>query len=188
DATADPDAPLSGNITFWHSFTQGPRAEYMERKAAEFEDLHPDVDITIETFAWPEFYTKWTTGLGAGQVPDISTALPNHVVEMINAEALVPIDDVIDSIGRDRFAESALVEGSHDGASYSIPIYSHAQVMWYRKDLLDAAGLEVPQTWAELADAAAQLTEGDVYGLAVPLGSGDMMGTRYLNFYVQSAG
>jgi len=179
---------LSGNITFWHSFTQGPRAEYMERMAAEFESAHPDVDITIETFAWPEFYTKWTTGLGAGQVPDISTALPNHVVEMINAGALVPIDDVIDSIGRDRFSESALVEGSNDGANYSIPIYSHAQVMWYRADLLDAAGLDVPETWDELAEAAAALTEGDVYGLSVPLGSGDMMGTRYLNFYVQSAG
>src|SRR5690606_5643554 len=103
-------------------------------------------------------------------------------------EALVPLDDVIDSIGRDRFAAPALVEGSHDGASYSIPIYSHAQVMWYRKDLLDAAGLEVPETWAELTEAAVTLTEGDVYGLAVPLGTGDMMGTRYLNFYARSAG
>ncbi|WP_434081524.1 ABC transporter substrate-binding protein [Sanguibacter sp. Z1732] len=160
----------------------------MERMAAEFEDAHPDVDITIETFAWPEFYTMWTTGLATGQVPDLSTALPNHVVEMIGAEALVPLDDVIEEIGHERFSEAALTEGSKDGHAYAIPIYSHAQVMWYRTDLLEDAGIAVPETWEELAHAAAALTEDGTYGLSVPLGANDMMGSRFLNFYVQSAG
>lgn len=191
--SATPDADdasgeLSGEVVFWHSFTQGPRAEYMERMADEFETEHPDVDITIETFSWPEFQTKWTTGLASGQVPDLSTAQPNQVVEMINVGALAPLDDVIDGIGRDRFAESALSEGAKDGVSYSLPIYSHAQVMWYRKDLLEAAGLDVPETWDELKEAAVALTSGDQYGLSVPMGTNDMMATRFLNFYLQSAG
>ncbi len=123
------------------------------------------------------------------QVPDISTALPNQVVEMIDVGALSPVDDVIDTIGRQRFSAAALNEGQKDGASYSVPIYSHAQVMWYRKDLLDAKGIAVPTTWAELKDAAVALNNPPaVYGLSVPLGTNDMMATRYLNFYVQSAG
>ncbi|WP_043347559.1 ABC transporter substrate-binding protein [Beutenbergia cavernae] len=182
------DGTLAGDVLMWTSFTQGPRAEYMEDMAARFEEENPGVSITIETFAWPEFYTKWTTGLASGQVPDLSSALPTHVVEMIGAEALVPVDDVIDSIGRDRFSEAALAEGQVDGVSYSVPIYTHAQVMWYRKDLLAAAGLEVPQTWDELRQAAEVLTSDDVYGLSVPLGSNDMMATRFLNYYVQSNG
>ncbi len=92
---------LSGELVFWSSFTQGPRAEYMQRMADKFTAEHPDVKISIETFSWGEFNTKWTTGLAAGQVPDISTALPNQVVEMIDVGALVPLDDVVDSIGRD---------------------------------------------------------------------------------------
>lgn len=182
------DGELSGEVLMWTSFTQGPRAEYMEKMAARFEEDNPGVDITIETFAWPEFYTKWTTGLAAGQVPDLSSALPTHVVEMIAAEALEPVDDVIDAIGRDRFSEAALAEGQVDGVSYSVPIYTHAQVMWYRKDLLAAAGLDVPQTWDELRTAAEALTTDGVYGLSVPLGSNDMMATRFLNYYVQSNG
>lgn len=183
------DGELSGDVVFWHSFTQGPRAEYMERMASEFEAAHPDVDITIETFSWGEFQTKWTTGLAAGQVPDLSTALPNQVVEMINVGALAPVDDVIDAIGRDRFSAAALGEGTLDGVSYSLPIYSHAQVMWYRADLLEAAGLEVPETWDELKAAAVALTAGtDQYGLSVPMGSNDLMASRFLNFYLQSAG
>ena len=37
---------------------------------------NPDVKINIETFSWNDFYTKWTTGLASGNVPDMSTALP----------------------------------------------------------------------------------------------------------------
>jgi len=180
---------LEGEIVFWHSFTQGPRNEFMKQAAEDFMKKHPKVKIKIETFAWPEFYTKWTTGLQAGQVPDVSTALPNHVVELLQADALVPIDDVIDHIGKDRFYTAPLTEGELDGKHYSIPLYSHAQVMWYRKDLLQAAGLEVPKTWIELFEAAKKLNNPpQVYGLSVPMGLGDMMATRFLNFYVRSAG
>ncbi|MFK4998469.1 ABC transporter substrate-binding protein [Bacillus sp. N9] len=120
---------------------------------------------------------------------DVSTALPNHVVELIDVDALIPLNDVIDKIGRDRFYEAPLKEGTVDKDNFSIPLYSHAQVMWYRKDLLEEAGLDVPNTWDELYDAAQKLNNPpNVYGLSVPMGSGDMMATRFLNFYVRSAG
>jgi len=189
--TDEPDGPkgvLSGDLLVWTSFTQGPRAEWMEHMARKFEEAHPDVRVTIETFSWSDFYTKWTMGLAAGQVPDISSALPTHVAELLSVDALAPVDDVIDEIGRDRFAEAALAEGEVDGTSYSVPLYTHAQVMWYRTDLLEDAGLDVPTTWEELRHVAEVLTTDDVYGLSVPLGSSDMMATRFLNYYVQSAG
>lgn len=121
----------------------------------------------------------------------MSTALPNHVVEMIDAEAIIPLDDLIDKLGRERFYEAPLTEMTVDGACYAVPLYSHAQVMWYRKDLLEKYDLEVPTTWDELYDAATRITEGEggaVYGCSVPMGTSDMMATRYLNFYVRSAG
>lgn len=98
---------LAGNITFWHSFTQGPRLEVIQQAAKEFEQKNPKVKIKIETFSWNDFYTKWTTGLSSGNVPDLSTALPNQVVEMINFGALQPLGDLIDSIGRDKFCSRA---------------------------------------------------------------------------------
>lgn len=186
--TAAETGELKGDITFWHSFTQGPRLEVIQETADQFMKDNPDVNITIETFSWGDFYTKWTTGLASGNVPDMSTALPGHVVEMMDAEALVPLDDLIDDIGRDKFSKTALSEGEKDGTCYSLPLYSHAQVMWYRKDLLDAAGLEVPKTWDEFADAAKTLTKDGVYGCSFPCGSNDLMGTRFLNFYVRSGG
>lgn len=186
--TADVSGEMKGDITFWHSFTQGQRLDVIQATADQFMEENPGVKITIETFSWGDFYTKWTTGLASGNVPDMSTALPGHVVEMMDAEALVTVDDLIDEIGRDRFSESALSEGKKDESCYSLPLYSHAQVMWYRKDLLKEAGLEVPKTWKEFAEAAKALTKNGVYGCSFPCGSNDLMGTRFLNFYVRSGG
>ncbi len=199
DVTAEPKATaestepaeLNGEITFWHSFTQGPRMETLQTAADSFMKLHPGAKINIETFSWSDFYTKWTTGLASGNVPDISTAQPGQVSEMINADAIIPLDDLIDTIGRDRFYEAPLIEMTANGSCYAVPLYSHAQVMWYRKDLLEKYNLQVPTTWDELYNAASVINKGEggnVYGCSVPMGTSDMMATRYLNFYVRSAG
>ena len=45
--------------------------------------------------------------MASGNVPDMSTALPAQVVEIMDADALIPIDDLIDEIGRSRFAEGS---------------------------------------------------------------------------------
>lgn len=114
----------------WNSFGKGgtrrrdhvlalvyPRcaAETIQKVADQFMEDNPKVNIKIETFSWADFYTKWTTGLASGNVPDMSTALPSQVVEMLDADALIPLDDVIDDIGRNRFSEAALSEGEKDG-------------------------------------------------------------------------
>lgn len=57
---------LKGDITFWHSFTQGPRMEVIQQTADQFMKDNPGVKIKIETFSWGDFYTKWTTGLASG--------------------------------------------------------------------------------------------------------------------------
>lgn len=74
--TAAETGELKGDITFWHSFTQGPRLEVIQETADQFMKDNPDVNITIETFSWGDFYTKWTTGLASGNVPDRALHFP----------------------------------------------------------------------------------------------------------------
>ena len=183
---------LEGEITFWHSFTQGPRMEKIQAAANAFMELHPKVKINIETFSWADFYTKWTTGLASGNVPDISSTVASQLVEMIDADAVLPVDGLIDNIGRDRFLPNALREmTASDGSCYGVPLYMNTEVMWYRKDLLEKYDLEVPTTWEEMYEAAKIITEGEngeAYGAAMPMGTNDMLATRWLHLYVRSAG
>ena len=183
---------LEGEITFWHSFTQGPRMEKIQAAADAFMELHPKVKINIETFSWADFYTKWTTGLASGNVPDISSTVASQLVEMIDADAVMPVDNLIDSIGRDRFLPNALREmTASDGSCYGVPLYMNTEAMWYRKDLLEKYNLDVPTTWEEMYQAAKTITEGEngeAYGAAMPMGTNDMLATRWLHLYVRSAG
>lgn len=183
---------LEGEITFWHSFTQGPRLETIQAAAEAFMKDHPKVTINIETYSWADFYTKWTTGLASGNVPDMSTAQIGQAVEMMNAGAIRPMDDLIDRMGRDRFYEAPLSEMTYsDGKCYGIPIYSHAFVMWYRQDLLDKYGYEVPTTWDEMMEIATAVTQGEggnVYGCSVPMGNNDQYCTYFMDIYMGSRG
>lgn len=186
------ETALEGEITFWHSFTQGPRLEKIQAAADAFVKANPKVKIKIETFSWADFYTKWTTGLASGNVPDMSSAVAIQVVEMIDADAILPMDNLIDKIGREKFYEKALAEmTAQDGYCYGVPLYSNTEAMWYRKDLLEKYNLKVPQTWTEMYEAAKIITDGEngaVYGAAMPMGVNDMLATRWLHLYVRSAG
>lgn len=190
------DAPaagggLKGEITFWHSFTQGVRMEAVQAAADAFMKENHDVKINIETMSWADFKTRWNAGITTGDLPDMSTTCGTaEVAELVNAGIIQPMDTSIDAVGRDLFSETVLNELSYNGATYGLPYYSHAQVMWYRQDLLDEANLSIPQTWDELYDAAVALTDPakGQYGCAVSLSTSDFIATRYLNFYVRSGG
>ena len=57
--TTTADGELEGDITFWHSFTQGPRLETIQKVADQFMEDNPKVNITIETFSWADFYAGY---------------------------------------------------------------------------------------------------------------------------------
>ncbi len=60
---------------------------------------------------------------------------------------------------------------SHEGTLYAAPFYGESSMIMYRKDLLDAAGMTMPDnpTWGHVADAAAAMTNraAGVYGICL---------------------
>ncbi len=60
---------------------------------------------------------------------------------------------------------------SYDGKLFAAPFYGESSMIMYRKDLLDAAGMTMPDnpTWGHVADAAAAMTDKDagVYGICL---------------------
>jgi sorbitol/mannitol transport system substrate-binding protein len=58
---------------------------------------------------------------------------------------------------------------SADGKLYASPFYGESSFLMYRKDLLKAAGLTMPQhpTWAQVADIAHKLNKPNVAGICL---------------------
>lgn len=59
----------------------------------------------------------------------------------------------------DDFQEGPVESTTVDGAVIGVPTITEREVLYYRKDLLEAAGLDVPTTLEELEDAARQISE-----------------------------
>ena len=61
-----------------------------------------------------------------------------------------------------RFAQSALVPFSFDGATYALPDTMTFPMLFYRKDILAEIGLEVPQTWDDVKVAMSVLSKNQM--------------------------
>ncbi|WP_422074286.1 extracellular solute-binding protein [Tranquillimonas rosea] len=74
---------------------------------------------------------------------------------------LEPLDDLWeeykDEYELDDFPQSVIDAVSYDGHIYSMPILTNTELFFYRKDLLEEAGIEPPETMDEYMQAAAEM-------------------------------
>ncbi|RKR03328.1 maltose-binding protein /trehalose-binding protein /sucrose-binding protein /palatinose-binding protein [Kushneria sinocarnis] len=106
-------------------------------KLALFQQLlnshSSDVDVMMIDIAWP--------GLLAPHLVDLGEALPG--------------------VERDAFFSALIEANTVDGRLVALPWYTDAGLLYYRTDLLDKYDRPVPGTWAEMADTAALIQQGE---------------------------
>ena len=84
---------------------------------------------------------------------------------------LVPLDDLSDEYDVDDLLPAMAGGLSHDGTLYAAPFYGESSMIMYRTDLMEEAGLEMPDapTWEFIREAAAAMTdrENDINGICL---------------------
>jgi len=117
---------------------------------------------------------------------DIMSLDPPFIPELSEPGFLAPIpDDVAEQVTTD------VVQGAIDGATWkdrlvAIPFWANTQLLWYRKSVAQAAGLDpssTPVTWQQVMDAAA---DQDKF-LGVQGAKAESL-TVWINALVESAG
>jgi len=100
---------------------------------------------------------------------------------MARDEAELQLDDIL---------PVAWTLGEWQGEHVAYPLAGYANVLNYRKDLLEAAGIEPPKTQEELLAAAQQLTDADagVYGIALLGAKGPAVAQDYMAWVQQHGG
>ena len=112
--------------------------------------------VKVEYQQWANRYTRLDTALAGTDAPDVvelgNTDMPKYVFDGAFAE-----------IDKSQFENSSTwLTGlsdpcTLDGKAYCVPYYAGARVLIYRTDLLEAAGIKPPKTYAELLAAADKL-------------------------------
>src|SRR5690606_17394980 len=100
-----------------------------------------------------------------------------QAVQFYDQDAILPVDDLVAQMDTSDFTPGALEAMQYDGHYVALPWAIDIRVLFYRKDLLEAAGVEVPTNWQELRDAAKALTGDGKYGL---VSSGDPGGMHWI--------
>ncbi len=123
-----------------------------------------------------QFNQILTSNAAAGELPDVIGALPLGRCARSPSNELVDTDavgEVIDDLDAGTFSDSAL-ELTADGDTHlAVPSESWVQLLVYRKDLFDKAGLAAPTTYDDVLAAAKALDSSDVAGFVGANVAGD---------------
>lgn len=136
------------------------------------------VEIEVVEYPAPEkdYMSKLLTELGAGNAPDLFTANGDaDVPDLVAAGYLAPITAEVKAWdGYDQLFDVAKALSTHaDGEMYQLDSMLSVSQLYYRKDLLEAAGIstEQPQTWADLLDRSREIKEKTgKFALMLPAG------------------
>lgn len=143
---------------------------YLTGKAKEWGRKN-GVDVRVSLLPAKEFTTKIYAAIQAGRAPDVVVhGWP--VGEFANKGYLLPLDDVVDKLGRDDFFKVKLNEDKVGRHIYGIPSFFELYWLHTRKDILAQHGLDIPTDYTELAEVAKAVSNPaqDFYGLGFTLG------------------
>ncbi|HMM96531.1 extracellular solute-binding protein [Phycicoccus sp.] len=106
--------------------------------------------LKIEEQSWGDLVTKLTTALpDAANTPDVVELGNTQSPTFTNVGAFLDISDMYDELGGSKLLQSFVDAGSVDGKKYALPYYFGSRYMFYRKDVWQKAGVEVPKTLDE---------------------------------------
>lgn len=120
----------------------------------EYNASHPDVEVKFQAMPanTDQQHDAYVTYLSAGETGiDLYSLDVIWTSEFAKAGWITPLPDGL--IAADEFLEGPIGSVTYKGRMYAVPWFTDAGVLYYRKDLLSQAGLDVPATWDEFRSA-----------------------------------
>ncbi len=133
------------------------------------------VNLDVNPFAGSAEKQRNSVRAKDGQF-DLLVMNSNWLAEFYHGGFLTPLNDIDPSFRLDpqviNYDDTAYWDAktkrnsAKTGVPYGVPINGNIQVLYYRADLYEKAGLKVPQTWDELVANAAKLHDPPaIYGM-----------------------
>jgi multiple sugar transport system substrate-binding protein len=131
----------------------GREGEVVAALLPDFEASHPGLRVHLQQIPWRSAHEKFLTAAVAQRTPDVAQLGNTWIPELATIGALEPLEDELAATGSiepsDYFAGS-WTANEFAGHRYGIPWYVDTRLVFFRTDLLWAAGFEQgPRSWDE---------------------------------------
>jgi len=156
----------------------GPLTKIVDGFVADFMKANPDITVkAIYAGNYNDARIKALAALKSGQPAQLSVMFSIDIYELIEQDAIVAFDDVVETAEEkawlDSFYPTLMENGRTAGKTWGIPFQRSTIVMYYNKDAFRAAGLDPdkpPATWDEMAAMGKKLTkpDGSQWGVMIP--------------------
>ncbi|CAA9559876.1 MAG: ABC transporter, substrate-binding protein (cluster 1, maltose/g3p/polyamine/iron) [uncultured Thermomicrobiales bacterium] len=179
-------AKAQGNIRlvqWYHQYGEEGTQDAALRYAEEYTTVNPNVEVEMVWVPGDYEATVLPAALLTDEGPDV---FEGHVTQaLVDAGQVVPLDDLYTPEVRADFHPNDIATATVDGKIYSVKMVNDTGVLYYRKSLLEEAGVQPPTTMDEVIAAANTLNSGRVKGLFLGNDGGI---TALLTLAPQSAG
>lgn len=144
----------------------------MQKLTDDFTAKHPDIELEWVTLEENILRQRVTTDVATkGGQYDVMTIGTYEVPIWGKQGWLVSLNDLPESYDVDDILPAIRGGLTVDGELYAAPFYGESSMVMYRKDLMEKAGLEMPDapTWDFIAEAARAMTDKDneIYGICL---------------------
>jgi sn-glycerol 3-phosphate transport system substrate-binding protein len=158
-------------LTFYYPVAvPGPITTIIDGYIKEFEAQNPGITVNaVLSGGYADTLTKiLTTIKGGGTPPDVAVCLSTDLYSLVDADAIMPLDDNIQAAGGSTFTSdffpAYLANSNYQNHIWSLPFQRSIPVLYYNADLFKAAGLDPtkgPANYAEMVTDAQALTKPD---------------------------
>jgi multiple sugar transport system substrate-binding protein len=133
-----------------------------EAAAKRYAKEYTKANVTVR---WTpgDYGTVLNSALLSNNPPDVFE-MNQSAVDQVKNGLFAPLDDILADV-KDDFNPVSLAAYTVNGKVYGIKMIDDMGLLYYRKSLLQKAGLQPPQTFDDVIAATKKLTTGSVKGL-----------------------
>jgi len=133
----------TGPLTIWLMNGSAPQS-VIDGVNADFKAKHPNVTVNVEIQQWSDVGTKLDTAFAGSTPPDVMELGNTLVAKYAAAGALQDIGSKKSSYDNSATWLQSLTDScTLAGKLYCVPYYAGSRAVIYRKDLFDAAGVQL---------------------------------------------
>lgn len=143
------------SLCWWGNQTRND----VTKKAVDlYMEQNPNVEIKVEFTDWSGYWDKLSAMAAGGNLPDIIQMDYSYLQQYQQSGQLADLSQFIDT---SKIADSVIDSGSIDGTCYALSLGSNAPMMVYDKEIVEQAGVELPEqlTIEELYDIGQTIYE-----------------------------